>query len=258
MNRIFLLLLGLVFGCGQTNPSYETNLKTAQLFFSFHELENLEAQAELLSDSITMQSPIYGASASNYDEVIAMIKGYHSMFDNIKWTPDVWLPGTDREGVFDGSVRTYGTWSGIHTHSGKAIDLKTYHYFNFNEAGRIESGGDFFDFHGMMEAVMPKNLVFATLAIKKGKASNVIDILNGPGGLSATKNWEGCLSAEMVYNAEFNTVYVSTNWQTNEDYLTYREWRLTKDTIAAKLFPYLKGGERGLIVAHSNKGYKSF
>ena len=259
MKRIVLLLSVLLFlACGESNPKYEVNLRTAQLFFALHEIEDLEGQLKLLSPEVEMQSPIYGAPSSNREMVVEMIKGYHDMFEDISWTPEVWLPGTDRKGNFDGSVRTYGTWTGTYVQSGKSKDLKTSHYFNFNNEGLIERGGDFFDFNGMMAAVLPKNLVFATLAIKDDKAPEVIDILNGPGGLSATKNWDGCLGAEMVYNPESNTVYVSTNWNSNDDYLQYRDWRLTKDTLVSTLIPHLKGGEKGLFVAHSNKGYKSF
>ena len=41
-----------------------------------------------------------------------MLKGYQDGFEDIKYTANVWLPGSSPEGVLDGSVRTYGTWTG--------------------------------------------------------------------------------------------------------------------------------------------------
>ncbi len=49
----------------------------------------------------------------------------------------------------DGSVRTYGTWTGVHTESGKEWALKSYHPMAFKD-GKIIGGGDYFDFGGFM------------------------------------------------------------------------------------------------------------
>ena len=60
------------------------------------------------------------------------------------------LPGVDPEtGMNDGSVRTYGTWTGVHTESGKEFALKSYHPMAFKD-GKIVGGGDYFDFGGFM------------------------------------------------------------------------------------------------------------
>ena len=58
--------------------------------------------------------------------------------------------GVDPEtGMRDGSVRTYGTWTGVHTESGKEWALKSYHPMAFKD-GKIIGGGDYFDFGGFM------------------------------------------------------------------------------------------------------------
>ena len=49
----------------------------------------------------------------------------------------------------DGSIRTYGTWTGVHTESGKEFALKSYHPMAFKD-GKIVGGGDYFDFGGFM------------------------------------------------------------------------------------------------------------
>ena len=48
-----------------------------------------------------------------------------------------------------GSDLTYGTWSGIHTATGKEFKLKSYHPMAFKD-GQIIGGGDYFDFGGFM------------------------------------------------------------------------------------------------------------
>ena len=71
-------------------------------------------------------------------------------FDNIKFEADYWLPGVDPEtGMRDGAVRTYGTWTGVHTETGKEFNLSSYHAMSFKD-GKIIGGGDYFDFGGFM------------------------------------------------------------------------------------------------------------
>lgn len=73
---------------------------------------------------------------------------YQTLFDNIQYTPDNWLPGVLAEtGKLDGSVRTYGTWTGTHVETGKSFSLHSYHTFDFVD-GKIAAGGDYFDFGG--------------------------------------------------------------------------------------------------------------
>ena len=56
-----------------------------------------------------------------------------------------------KQGLTDGSVRTYGTWTGVHTESGKEFALKSYHPMAFKD-GKIVGGGDYFDFGGFMSS----------------------------------------------------------------------------------------------------------
>ena len=123
---------------------------------------------------------------SNYDQYVAMLKGYHAAFDNIKYTANNWLPGTSPEGKLDGSVRTYGTWTGVNAGTGRELNLKGYWYLNFDDEGKIVAQGDFFDFGGMYDAVYPKTKIIAKIDIKEGKAQEVIDLLNSENGLPAT------------------------------------------------------------------------
>ena len=55
----------------------------------------------------------------------------------------------------DGSVRTYGYWSGTNTASGKSFRGLWYHYLTFDDNGKIINGGDFGDATGLVMAVSP-------------------------------------------------------------------------------------------------------
>ena len=76
---------------------------------------------------------MYGSEPVGYDQYVGMLKGYHAAFDNIKYTADNWLPGTGEDGSLDGSVRTYGTWTGTNVSTGKELNLKGYWYMNFDD-----------------------------------------------------------------------------------------------------------------------------
>ena len=74
--------------------------------------------------------------------------------DNIKYEAENFLPGVDPEtSLPNGSVRTYGTWTGVSTTSGKSFEAKFYHYMTFDENGLIINGGDYGDATGIMVAV---------------------------------------------------------------------------------------------------------
>ena len=153
----YIIVISLIMMNCNSNPNYERNLATAQKLFELHGEEDLEGQIILVSKNIKSIPPLYGSKASGYDEYIEMLKGYHEAFDNIKYTADVWLPGTDDKGNLDGSVRTYGNWKGVNVATGKELDLNGYWYFNFDENGLVSEQGDFFDAGGMIDAVYDTN-----------------------------------------------------------------------------------------------------
>tara|TARA_B100001996_G_C18600879_1_gene569794 strand:+ start:330 stop:1106 length:777 start_codon:yes stop_codon:yes gene_type:complete len=258
MKKALLLSIAILFSSCNTNPDYAKNLATAKKLFKLHEEENLEAQLALVSEKIESNTSFYGSETVGYDQYVSMLKGYHAAFDNIKYTANNWLPGTSPEGKLDGSVRTYGTWTGVNIATGKELDLKGYWYMNFDKEGKIIAQGDFFDFGGMIDAVYPKNLVFIQIEVLKGKKQQVLDILNSDGGLPATIAFDGCISYEMAFNEETNTFHLVGNWESYEKYDAYLKWRQTEDTVIGKMIPYLKGGEKGLKIASSNTNYQAF
>lgn len=256
---LFLLSLTLCFvSCLDSNPSYPENLATAKKLFALHGEENLEEQLNLISKEFQGESPFYNSEMMGYDEFSKMLKGYHDAFENIKYNARTWLPGTDSLGVFDGSVRTYGEWTGVQAQTGKQLNLKGYWYFDFDDNGLINAQGDFFDAGGMLDAVYPKNLVIVGLDVKSGQIDKVMEILNSKGGLPTTRTYDGCISLELTINKESNTIWIIGNWESFDKYNAYLKWRQTEDTVIGKMVPYLKGGEKGLKIIQPNANYKSY
>jgi quinol monooxygenase YgiN len=258
-NIIFLISLSVfVAGCSNSNPKYAKNLATAQKFFALHGEENLEAQLNLISKDIESEPPFYGSEMIRYDIFTSMLKGYHNAFDNIKYTAKAWLPGTNSFGVLNGSVRTYGTWTGVQTKTGKQLNLKGYWYFGFDNKGLINAQGDFFDAGGMLDAVYSKNLVHVSFEVLPGKMDKVLAILDNEGGLPKTRAYDGCISIELSVNKERNIIFVQENWESFDKFNTYIKWRQTEDTSIAEIIPYLKGSANGLKIIQGNSNYKSY
>ena len=259
MKKLLLLFsASIIFISCNSNPDYEKNLATAISFFELHGAEDLDAQLELVSKEIESESSLYGSEMVGYDQFVEMLKGYHDAFDNIKYTAQNWLPGTNEEGQLDGSVRTYGTWTGINVLTGKELDLKGYWYMNFDDEGKIVAQGDFFDFGGMFDAVYPKNLVFIQIKVKDGKKQEMIDLLNSERGIPTTVAYDGAIGYDMAYNDETNILHLVGNWENYEKYNIYLNWRLNEDDFIKQMVPLMVGGESGLVVSQPNSNYQSF
>ena len=111
----------------------------------------------------------------------------------------------------------------------------------------------------MYDAVYPKTKIFAKIDVKKGKGQEMLDALNSENGLPATRAYNGCNSAEMVFNEETNSVWVISDWVSNDHYLKYLEWRMNDDDfVPTKMIPLMLGGEKGLSIAHTNSNYTIF
>ena len=116
----------------------------------------MEGCAEMMSEDVEWRSCFYGAPIMDKEAAIGYMKGWQDAMENIKYTPENYLPGVDPEtGQLNGSVRTYGTWTGTNTESGKSFEVYMYHYLTFNEEGKIINSGDFGDATGLIMAVAP-------------------------------------------------------------------------------------------------------
>ena len=163
MKKLFRLslvaILFLVASCNtqvDNNPNYASNLEVAKSFMTAHGTEDVDAQTEMLHEDLLWQSAAYGAKQYGKSEHIEALSMYQTLFDNILYTPDNWLPvvlAETRE--LDGSVRTYGTWTGTPTETGKPFSLHSYHTLDFVD-GKISAGGDYFDLGGFFTSFQDK------------------------------------------------------------------------------------------------------
>lgn len=262
MRQLILFFAGVLFISCNTNPNYEKNLATAKKLFQLHEEEKLDEQLALVSKDIKVYTPMYGSSEPlGYDGYAMMLKGYQDNFEDIKYKAQTWLPGVDTVSLKpDGSVRTYGTWTGKNSTTGKVLNLKGYWYFNFDADGKVIAQGDFFDYGGMMQSVGPKNPVLVTIEVKPGKKQAMMELLNSPDGLQATRNYDGNLSLEVFFNEKNYTYYVYGDWASYDHYQKYLDWRFKEDEskIAQKVIALCVGEERGLVPVFPNMDYSSF
>tara|TARA_B100001057_G_scaffold489535_1_gene575996 strand:+ start:637 stop:1125 length:489 start_codon:yes stop_codon:yes gene_type:complete len=158
MKKTYIILVFLLASCSapQQNPDFEKNVELAKNYFSTFVTEDFDATAALLSDDVEWQGCFYGTKLMNKDQAMEYSKGWHDAMENISYTAENYLPGVDPEtGLLNGSVRTYGTWTGTNTASGKDFEISMYHYFTFNEDGKIINAGDYGDATGLIMAVAP-------------------------------------------------------------------------------------------------------
>jgi ketosteroid isomerase-like protein len=158
MKKLFLLMsLGLFISCSNVqNPDYERNLEITKEWFETFGDEDLDNTMSYFADEIEYQSAFYGGPLMNKAETREYYQGWHDAMENINYEPQNFLPGVDPDtGLLNGSVRTYGSWSGTMTASGKSFEGLWYHYLTFDENGKIINGGDFGDATGLIMSVMP-------------------------------------------------------------------------------------------------------
>ena len=141
MKRI-LLIAGLILcSCSQPlqNPNFEKNVVLAKKWFELWEAEDIEGLSLMISDKVEWQGAFYGQELTKSKaEVIDYINGWIGAMENINYEPDNFLAGVDPEtNLPDGSVRTYGTWTGINTASAKNFEVKFYHFLTFNDDGLV-------------------------------------------------------------------------------------------------------------------------
>ena len=124
MKKLLLLLtLGLFLSCSNVqNPDYERNLETAKQWFDNFGNEDLDFTMSFFADDIEYQSAFYAGPLMNKEETREYFKGWHDAMEDIAFEAQNYLPGVDPEtGLLNGSVRTYGNWSGTKSDSGKTF-----------------------------------------------------------------------------------------------------------------------------------------
>lgn len=155
-NYLLLLFVIALTSCTsvQQNPDFEKNVELAKNWFTTFTSEDIDATAALMADEVEWQGCFYGSPVMDKNGAVEYSKAWQDAMENISYTAQNYLPGVNPEtGQLNGSVRTYGTWRGTNTESGKDFEILMYHYFTFNEEGKIINAGDFGDATGLMMAV---------------------------------------------------------------------------------------------------------
>ena len=136
---------------------YKANQALAEKFINTYvSPTDYDTFTAMVADDVQHQSPMYGLGVVGKEAVYEQAKFYMSNFSEVTFNDAVWLPGVDNKTLVpDGSVRVYGTWKGVSNASGKSFSLNSYHYFLFDQEGKVIQSGDYFDATGMVMAVAP-------------------------------------------------------------------------------------------------------
>ena len=111
---------------------------------------NIDAQMSMVAEELEWQPAFHGVVPIGKEAFKAYLLNWQNEMEAVMYTPSNYLPGVLVEtGLSDGSVRSYGEWTGIHTATGKKWAFISYHTWDFKE-GKIISGGDYFDAGGLM------------------------------------------------------------------------------------------------------------
>ena len=153
MKKILLIALVSIFiSCSQGNhPDYAANVESAKTLLALQGTEaDLQAQLDLVHEDMDWQPAFHGSARIGKEGFGEYLKGWHDAMEDVVYTPTNYLPGVLAEtGIPDGSVRSYGTWTGVHSATGKSWELISYHTWDFKD-GLIISGGDYFDAGGLL------------------------------------------------------------------------------------------------------------
>jgi ketosteroid isomerase-like protein len=139
-----------------TKALYEKNLATLQAGLTAFENEKMDDWAATIADNAVWNSPAYGAKPAGKAEWKQALTAYTTEWDSLKLVNPTFLPGIDSvTHEFDGSVRYYGNWEGVHK-SGTKTSVNFYGTFEFDKDGKVVDGSDFFDVGGLMNAIKSK------------------------------------------------------------------------------------------------------
>ena len=122
MKKLLLFIsLGFFLSCSNVqHPDFERNLETTKQWFESFGNEDLDFTMSFFAEEIEYQSAFYEGPIMNKEETTEYFKGWHDAMENISYEAENYLPGVDPDtGLLNGSVRTYGNWSGTSTASGK-------------------------------------------------------------------------------------------------------------------------------------------
>jgi ketosteroid isomerase-like protein len=136
------------------HPEYEQNTETVKAFLKLQgEETDVNAQMALVHEELAWQPAFHGATPIGKEDFRAYLLNWQDVMEETVYTPRNYLPGVFADtGLQDGSVRSYGKWTGVHSATGKKWELTAYHTWDFKD-GKIISGGDYFDAGGLIASL---------------------------------------------------------------------------------------------------------
>ncbi len=107
----------------------------------------------LIHEELEWQPAFHGATPIGKEDFKAYLLNWQDAMEETVYTPRNYLPGVLADtGLQDGSVRSYGKWTGVHSATGKKWELTAYHTWDFKD-GKIIAGGDYFDAGGLIASL---------------------------------------------------------------------------------------------------------
>jgi hypothetical protein len=135
---------------------YEKNLASLQSGITAFENEKMDDWAATVADNAVWNSPSYGSKPGSKEDWKKALTSYTANWDSLKLVDPVFLPGIDSvTHEFDGSVRYYGKWEGVHK-SGVKTSVNFYGTYEFDKDDKVVNGSEFFDVGGLMNAIKLK------------------------------------------------------------------------------------------------------
>jgi len=136
------------------HPEYEQNTETVKAFLKLQgEETDVNAQMALIHEDLEWQPAFHGSTPIGKEDFKAYLLNWQDVMEETVYTPRNYLPGVLADtGLQDGSVRSYGKWTGVHSATGKKWELTAYHTWDFKD-GKIIAGGDYFDAGGLIASL---------------------------------------------------------------------------------------------------------
>ena len=135
---------------------FEKNLASLKSSITAFENKKIDDWATSVADTAVWNSPAYGSSPAGKADWKKALTAYVTDWDSLKLTSPSFLPGIDSSThEFDGSVRYYGHWNGVHK-SGAKTSVNFYATYDFNKDGKVVNASEFFDVGGLMNAIKEK------------------------------------------------------------------------------------------------------
>lgn len=141
------------------HPEYEQNTETVKAFLKLQgEETDVNAQMALIHEDLEWQPAFHGSVPIGKEDFKAYLLNWQDVMEETVYTPRNYLPGVLADtGLQDGSVRSYGKWTGVHSATGKKWELTAYHTWDFKD-GKIIAGGDYFDAGGLIASLQAEEV----------------------------------------------------------------------------------------------------